>query len=305
MTALNPIGEAAGEACGLPTTPRMRYWQPAEHLRGCISGYHLYAVETPPGELHHDVFQPAWANLRIRLTTDTRWRVRIGDGDWVEPAPVSLFGPSSAVAWSQSDTGLVVGAGLLPRAWARMPFGAARERANTVNALDEIAGLPAAEVHARFCGVHAEDDIPRLLDELFTLVLRPPGRDDRAIAQVEAALVDPGIGSVGQLAEQTGLSSRALERLTHRAFGFPPKLLLRRARFLRSLHAIRGTKPADRTAAIDPGYTDYSHFVRDSHAFLGMSPGAFLRLDAPLLHASLELRRQVLGASAQALSGAP
>ena len=50
---------------------------------------------------------------------------------------------------------------------------------------------------------------------------------------------------------------------------------VRRARFLRSLHAIRRAEPSERTAAIDPGYTDYSHFVRDSHAFLGMSPQAF------------------------------
>ena len=92
-----------------------------------------------------------------------------------------------------------------------------------------------------------------------------------------------------------------LERLAARAFGFPPKLLLRRARFLRSLHAVRRVESHDRNTAIDPGYTDYSHFVRDAHTFLGMSPGAFLKLDRPLFRQSAMLRDQILGAPAQAL----
>lgn len=302
MTALDPIGEAAADACGLSPTPRMRYWKPAAHLRGCVSGYHLYAISTPPGRPHRDVFQPAWANLRILLTEGSNWRVRIRDGDWTEPGRVSLFGPSSAIAWTESETGLVVGAGVLPLGWARLPLEPARRWADRVGDMPEFAGLRSDELHARFCGVHQEDDIPLLFDELFSFALRPAGKDDAAIARVEAALVDPATDSVSVLSAHTGLSARALERLTHRAFGFPPKLLLRRARFLRSLHAIREAEPAERTAAIDSGYTDYSHFVRDSHAFLGMSPQAFLRLHTPLLRESLDLRSRVLGAPAQALA---
>ena len=302
MTALDPIGEAAAEACGLSTETRMRYWKPAPHLRGCISGYHLYAVSTPAGKPHRDVFQPAWANLRVRLTEGSQWRVRIRGGEWVEPGHVSLFGPSSAISWSECETGLVVGAGILPRGWARLPFEPARCWADRVGDLPQFGAVTAEQLHSRFCGVHQEDDVPAIFDELFTDVLVAEGKDDGAIAEVEAALVDPMVESVSQLSCRTGLSARALERLTHRAFGFPPKLLLRRARFLRSLHAIRSASPADRTAAIDSGYTDYSHFVRDSHDFLGMSPQAFLRLDTPLLRESLALRTQVLGAPSQALA---
>lgn len=302
MTALNPIGAAAEEACGLQTTPRMRYWKPAEHLRTAISGYHLYALATPPGKPHRDVFQPAWANLRIRLTEGTHWRVRVRDAEWTRPGRVSLFGPSSAVTWSESETGLLVGAGILPRGWARLGWEPARRWSNRIGDVPGLAGISAEELHALFRGVHQEEDVARLFDELFTAALQPPGKDDAAIARMGEALVDPAIDTVAGLAEQTGLPARTLERLAHRAFGFPPKLLLRRVRFLRSLHAIRRAEPSERTAAIDPGYTDYSHFVRDSHAFLGMSPQAFLRLNTPLLNESLTLRNQVLGAPAQALS---
>lgn len=305
MTALDPIGAAAEEACGLPTTPRMRYWKPAEHLRSAISGYHLYALTTPSGKPHRDVFQPAWANLRIRLTEDANWRVRPGDGEWTRPGRVTLFGPSSAITWSESETGLVVGAGILPRGWARLGWEPARRWSNRVGDLRGLGGMSAEQLLGLFCGVHQEEDVAQLFDELFTTALLPPGKDDQPIARMGEALVDPGIANVAALAERTDLSPRTLERLAHRAFGFPPKLLLRRARFLRSLHAIRQAKPSERTAAIDPGYTDYSHFVRDSHAFLGMSPQAFLRLDTPLLNESLALRKQVLGSPAQALAKPP
>ncbi|MGX7952216.1 helix-turn-helix domain-containing protein [Tsuneonella sp. HG249] len=98
------------------------------------------------------------------------------------------------------------------------------------------------------------------------------------------------------------MSVRSLERLARSAFGFNPKLLIRRARFLRSLHAVASAQANERSAAIDPAYTDYSHFVRDAQEFLGMSPQAFLKLDNPMLKQSLALRKAVLGAPAQALA---
>ena len=302
MTALEPIGEAAAQVCGLPTTPRMRYWKPAEALAPYISGYHLYAVETAPGALHRDVFQPAWGNLRIRLTDGSRWRVRVREGKWLWPGRVTLFGPSSAVTWSESETGLVVGAGIRPRGWPRLFAGDAKGWADRIGDCPALGSATSEALHEAFCGIHEEDAVPGCFDALFADAMRPRGRDDEAIGRMEAALLDPEVKTVGELADTAGLSVRTLERLARRAFGFTPKLLLRRARFLRSLHAIRRVPAADRTTAIDPGYTDYSHFVRDSHAFLGMSPQAFLKLDNPLLKQSLQLRDQVLGAPAQALA---
>lgn len=305
MTALDPFGEAAGETCGLSPTPRMRYWRPAPALAPYVSGYHLYAVATPAGRPHRDVFQPAWANLRVRLTEGSNWRVRPAEGEWRVPGRVSLFGPSSAVTWSESETGLVVGVGILPRGWNRLFASPARDWANRVDEIQWVGACPAGELHARLCSLHDDEDVPGVFDRILSAALKPPGRDGDAIERLERGLVDPAIATVSALSAATGISKKTLERLSHRAFGFTPKLLLRRARFLRSLHALRKCGAAERTTAIDLGYTDYSHFVRDSHAFLGMSPQAFLRLDTPLLVESLDLRQTVLGAPAQALARRP
>ena len=280
----------------------MRYWKPAAALADLVSGYHLYAIDTARGTRHRDVFQPAWANLRVVLTEDSDWRVRVGSGPWHRASGCVLFGPSSKATWSESRSGIVVGAGLTPLGWSRLSEARAADWANRIG---ECSGAIAADVSALrklLCDVDGDDALPPLLDSFLIGAMARPTRNAQAIARAQQALLDPAVRSVGAFAEQVGMTPRSLERLAATAFGFAPKLLLlRRARFLRSLHAVRIADPATRAAAIDPGYTDYSHFVRDAHEFLDMSPQAFLRLDNPLLVQSAKLRSEILGAPAQAL----
>ena len=287
--------------CRLSGDPRMRYWKPAAALAGLVSGYHLYAVETPAGTRHRDVFQPAWANLRIVLSPGTRWRVKVGEKEWTKVRGCALFGPSSTVTWSESGNGIVVGAGLTALGWSRL---AAVPAATWANWVGDCAGAIWADVRSLrelLCAVERDEALPALLDSFLLGAMGGPTRRDAPILRVQQALLAAGMRTVGELSERVGSTARSLERLAASAFGFPPKLLLRRARFLRSLHAIREADPAERAAALDYGYTDYSHFVRDAHEFLGMSPQAFLKLDNPLFVESTRLRSKVLGAPAQAL----
>jgi methylphosphotriester-DNA--protein-cysteine methyltransferase len=94
---------------------------------------------------------------------------------------------------------------------------------------------------------------------------------------------------------------RAFLRLALLAFGFRPKLLLRRARFVRTLTRLEEEPEANWVDVLDLGYHDQSHFIRDSHEFLNMAPGDFLRLPRPINAVSTRLRRAMLGAPAQAL----
>lgn len=285
----------------LPTVTRMRYWKPAPALSGLVSGYHLYAVQGSPDKPHHDVFQPAWTNLRIVLTPGTVWRVRIGAGSWQMVETCALFGPTSRVTWSQSTSGVVVGAGITPKGWARLTKQDASRWANRVDSCEAVFGSTVAALRPMLSACPSDDALPLLLDAFLIGAMSRPTRLDTAIARLETALLNPEITSARALASRVGTAPRTLERLASRAFGFPPGLLLRRARFLRSLHAIRQAGPHNRNIAIDAGYTDYSHFVHEAHAFLGMSPGAFLKLDMPLFKQSAALRQTVLGAPAQAL----
>ena len=123
-----------------------------------------------------------------------------------------------------------------------------------------------------------------------------------AIETILARLLDPAVEKVADLGEGLGLNGRRVARLTRTCFGFTPKLLLRRARFLRALDAIRSTDRGHWTRAIhEAGYWDGSHFLRDCHLFLGRSLGEFMDMDRPINRASMQRRNDILGATMQSL----
>ncbi|WP_188644477.1 AraC family transcriptional regulator [Tsuneonella deserti] len=280
-------------------------WPPQDDLAPFVSGYHLYVVDNNDGEPQRGAFEPALASLRIAVTGGAKWQLRKARGDWFTPPQVSLFGPTSEVVWSQSGAGFLVGAGIRPRCWPRLFSAPAGHWADRISQPPFARAEALQLIETHFSTLQSDDDVPRAFDAVIRALLHPPGADDTAIGRIEAALVDPAITSVEELTRVTGLSLRQLQRLARRAFGFRPKVLLRRARFLRSLHALRAAGRREGATIIDPSYTDYSHFIRDSHFFLGMSPQAFLERDMPLLKRSLELRAKVLGTPAQVLDPVP
>ncbi|MFA9200863.1 MAG: helix-turn-helix domain-containing protein [Cypionkella sp.] len=288
----------------LPGTPRMRYWRPDPAFAGLVSGYHLYAVQPPAGGRQQDAFQPAWPILRFTFGEPATWRVRPPRGGWQAVPPVALFGPSSGVTWSDTGAGLTVGMGILPRGWGRLATSDAAAWTNRVAEPGTALRGDWQGLALSLASVADDEQVPALFDRYLAHALATARPENPAVAAFEAALLDPDCRNVCDLVRAVGVSTRSLERLARKAFGFPPKLLIRRARFLRSLHAVAAAPAPERAAAIDATYTDYSHFVRDAHEFLGMSPQAFLKLDNPLLKQSLALRKAVLGAPAQALSGA-
>lgn len=283
----------------------MRYWRPADDLAGLVSGYHLYAVVPGAnGERRRDVLQPAWPILRLTFGDPLDWRVRPPGHPWSDVPPIALFGPTSGVTWSEAGAGVTVGIGILPRGWVRLARASAAQWANRVAAPGSALRGDLAALAQAVSAADTDEAVPALFDAFLREALEGNSSEDPRVAAIEKALLDHRIETVAALAAVAGISVRALERLARSAFGFPPKLLLRRARFLRSLHAVAEAPPGEGAAALDPSYTDYSHFVRDAQAFLGMSPRAFLKLDNPMLKQSLALRRAVLGAPAQALARA-
>ncbi|HEX8389082.1 MAG TPA: AraC family transcriptional regulator, partial [Sphingomonas sp.] len=79
------------------------------------------------------------------------------------------------------------------------------------------------------------------------------------------------------------------------------KLLLRRARFLRSFMRIFRAEDDPGYTRIDRSYFDVSHFLRDADRFLGMTPRRFSKLSTPFLDGSVRARAAVLGHATQAL----
>jgi AraC-like DNA-binding protein len=77
--------------------------------------------------------------------------------------------------------------------------------------------------------------------------------------------------------EDICLSKRRLEQRFRLEVGIPPKLLLRTARINKAIRAMI-SEPTRRLTglAIDLGFFDQSHFIRDFRYFTGLSPTQFL-----------------------------
>jgi len=109
------------------------------------------------------------------------------------------------------------------------------------------------------------------------------------------------VATVGEMSEQLAMSPRSLERLSLRAFGFAPKLLLRRQRFMRSLAQFMLDPSLAWIRTLDCHYVDQAHFVRDFKRFMTMSPSAYAALDHPVLRAAARARAAATGQAVQVL----
>ena len=279
----------------------IRFVMPHDALAPYVTTlYHLEVGDLGGGMLE-DLFHPEWAN--IRFLDGPRRLAAVGEAP-LQPVPRRvLSGPSSMCTRFRTGTGRVWGIGLLPLGWAKFCEGNAADYRDRICDTEEESGLAhlAALGDGLFDGpadVRAE---AALLQERLQALLSRPVRSEERIARVNAALVDPAVQSVAELADHAALTARTLERLCRRAFGFPPKLLLCRQRFLRSLASYMLDPSMNWIDSIDFGYHDQAHFVRDFHRFMNMSPSAYSQLDKPILAAAVRGRMEAAGQAMQVL----
>jgi AraC-like DNA-binding protein len=95
-----------------------------------------------------------------------------------------------------------------------------------------------------------------------------------------AALWAPGRAvRVAEVASSLGLSHRRFVELFERDVGLTPKLYARLQRFhhVKQRIAALGGPPSWAAFALECGYSDQSHMIRDFADFSGMSPSSYLR----------------------------
>ena len=276
----------------------LAYWKPYAALLPYVSGYHRYVLRLPAGERRDDVFYPGWANIRFLLDAEPV-SVRLGRRRFDRLPPAALFGPTSHAGYSSAGSGTMVGAGITPVGWARLIGGGADRHADRIGSLAAVLEEAAEALRAE---LQEGADPAELFDRFFLdlLAKRPP--ESPRVAELFTLLGDPAIRTSAELAARMEVSGAVLARLARANFGFTPKLLLRRTRFMRVLlraHQVERGHWHD--LLFDAGYHDQSHFVRDCHLFLDMPLSHYMALAKPTAEASLRLRTQILGAPVQSL----
>jgi AraC-like DNA-binding protein len=151
------------------------------------------------------------------------------------------------------------------------------ELTDRVEALDSLIGHDGSEILER---IAAADSFRDRVLEFERFLLRSlagsvwsddlPGRLSRIIIERRGQI------SVSGLCASTGLGERRLERTFQRFVGLSPKTF---ARIVRFQNVVRRIEQAESTnlldTALDLGYYDQSHMVREFREFAGKSPLAY------------------------------
>ena len=146
---------------------------------------------------------------------------------------------------------------------------------------DGVLGPEVTALNERLGNAKSFFERTELLDNfLINQLRRRPMLDIIGVAFED--LIATGLpATVAQLARQTGLSLRQLERRTLEAAGVSPKMLTRIARFQKALEMKAHRDLSWTNVAHAANYHDQMHMVRDFHVFAGDSPSRALAQISP------------------------
>jgi AraC-like DNA-binding protein len=93
---------------------------------------------------------------------------------------------------------------------------------------------------------------------------------------IDAVIADKSLIKVDQLVEQFDVSKRSLQRMFKKYVGVSPKWVIKRYR----LHEVAGQLVENRDTdwaqlAVDLGYYDQSHFIKDFKSIVGQTPAEY------------------------------
>lgn len=131
---------------------------------------------------------------------------------------------------------------------------------------DGILGEP----DFRRCVALAEDFLCKRLPPL-------PGETARLRDLVEQLAADPSLTRMEQVAALAGMEPRSLQRRFNAAVGVGPKWVLQRYRLHEAAERlVREDAPDMASLALELGYFDQSHFIRDFKTVVGRPPARYV-----------------------------
>jgi AraC-like DNA-binding protein len=207
-------------------------------------------------------------NDRIRIFDDEFDE----DGRWLSGAVVT-GAQSRYFVLETSQQAFVVGVHFRPGGAApffQLPLG---EIMDQHVSLEDLWGKAAHELRERLQDAKTPSSIFALLEDALLERLREPPHHRLVALAIQQISVGSTSVRVREVSDSTGYSQKRFIRLFHNQVGLTPKLFGRVQRFQWLLDQInRGANVDWVRVALDAGYFDQSHMIRDFRAFTGVSP---------------------------------
>ncbi len=122
------------------------------------------------------------------------------------------------------------------------------------------------ELMSRLAHAESDSDSDRMIDFVLQQLMRSAGR-----------------ASVSRLASSAGITTRHLQRKFQQRVGVGPKMLARLLRFQNTLRARTANTPIEwARIAVECGYADQSHLIREYTALAGETPASLLAAEGEL-----------------------
>ena len=229
------------------------------------------------------------------------WTVRVGN-TVISTATTAavIYGPTSrTIKLTATPPSEAVSVGILPLGWTHLIGLSAARFADRLAPLSEVFPDTATSLRRALQDADSDDAKRSVLDDIFLSLGAQRAEPSSLLLRAHQLILDPAITTAEEFAAGLGRSGRQVSRLSREMFGFSPKLLLRRQRFLRSLTVLRTNHGRPWSELIDPAYYDHSHFVRDFRRFMGMSPSQYYALPRLMVDHAARMREQQIGQSHQ------
>ncbi|MGX7951108.1 helix-turn-helix domain-containing protein [Tsuneonella sp. HG249] len=274
----------------------VRFFRLSESLQPYFTALYLTVIEAGDG-LVVDYLHPEWAAMRF--TEGPPPVACLGPGEMTAQWPFVAGGPTSVATHFGVTTSRVWGLGLQPAGWAKfIDYDASALANRTVDGSTHPAFAAFADILPKIVASSGDDEAKaeaieaHLLNQADRQVPREP-----EIVALQEALRDPSVGEVTTLQARLGMSAKSLERFCRRYFGFTPKLLLRRQRFVRSLAQFMLDPSLSWIDALDGQYHDQAQFVREFREFMGLSPSEYAKMSHPIVQPIMRQRMADQGAA--------
>jgi AraC-like DNA-binding protein len=150
---------------------------------------------------------------------------------------------------------------------------------NCVVAASDVFGADADGLESNLVSSVEEDEMVRAMESF--LLRRVPTPDERVLLVdgiVGQILHQPQIRTVDDLANQTGINKRSLQRIFREYVGISPKWVIRRYRLHELIERLEAGDPLNWSdLALELGYFDQAHLINDFRAVTGYSPADYQR----------------------------
>lgn len=253
------------DACGLFARVRFRRYEPAAALRPYLEHYWLIDWDLTEPYTTHVVPHPS-VNMVFQRYGDSPGTAEVaGIG-------LGLFNRTL------EGRGRVCGVQFRPGGFR--PFAPDRAVAELTGRRPDLSEVfPGATPTTVAAVLDPEGDEERVaaLDRFLSgLRPQPDPETELAMALVQRVREDRTVRRVSGLAETAGMSVRAVQRLFAAQVGVSPKWVILRYRIHEALERAESARPVDwARLAVDLGYSDQAHLVRDFTATVGVPPTAY------------------------------